>query len=439
MTTLFGSRYRFYITIVFLAFFSVFSAFIIFTTLPQNLPFFPDINNRPMFMVALYSNRVNFSEPFLFYINFSEHLSFNKINISKILHFNNSGINGSGIHETRSFRMNNTNYLVLGTYFPGEILILSGENQLDFEKLKTEYVEEIDSRVRAVDVGDVDDDGKKEIVVGTRPHGVLKIFELVNGKWEGYELDTLNETIHDLLIEDSDEDGVNEILITTSVTSEILQTMEINRIPPPKILKYEYDKSQNRWKKEVVKEFTEIFSTEKFSNEQYPIADPYKHARYIFVGDFDGDDSVELVVNVMPHTTNLMMFEWDGNGYSQVSIEQNINLNKDVIIADDIDYDNKKEIITATEYNDALLIYDFEEGEWKRTVIRKEDNEKIILLMVLNSTKGGHKNILYMTSSNSTTKIHILEYDPQKDIWESNQTDELNFTITHSWGIFPAF
>ncbi len=177
----------------------------------------------------------------------------------------------------------------------------------------------------------------------------------------------------------------------------------------------------------------------------------YEHARYLFFGDFHGDGAKEMVANI-PLNGSLTAFKLGSIGYSQEMIEDSLTLSSLLITAGDIDNDGKSEIITSTLTNDALLLYQWEEGEWKRKVLARDlidiDNgeRRIIAVAPLNSSEGGYKKILYATLYTSyagaeriqTTSFYVLEYEPLKDVWEKKHIEDLEFDIA-SWGIFPAF
>lgn len=371
----------------------------------------------------------------LFHINYSGNLLVNQINLNKVLSYNIKGI-----HETRSFCTNDKCYLVMATHNPGKLIILSSKGKFDFNNSKIELEEELDNRVRALDVNDVYGDGQKEIVVGTRPNGILKIYKLVDDKWEGYNLTMFNKSIHDVTIADTDGDGVNEIIATVGMTAE--KKDDYNQgSQKDEIVKFEF--KNNTWKKEVIQEFNAV---EMNGTKMQP------HARYLFVDDFDGNGIKDILTNVVaenlpdfsPVTSyGLENLQWNGTGYSNKIVEDSLKTSRDVFVFGDIDNDGKNELLTPTQSNDALLLYYFD-GKWKRSVLSRhlvdDENEGITSIAVLNSSAGVYKRILYTTSGTPTsgmayTYFYVLEHDSFTDDWKRMRLYELNVSY-YFWGAF---
>ncbi|MDP7196569.1 MAG: hypothetical protein QF864_10320, partial [SAR202 cluster bacterium] len=160
-----------------------------------------------------YNSSYNHSEPALIHINPNNDFSINIIDLKK---FN---LYYYGLHEVRPIMINNEHKIVLGTYTLNasykkpKLIILDKSN--GFDNLQMEFEEEIDDeRIRAVFVEDIDNDGEKEIVIGTRPNGILKYYKFANNQWTGFQLDFINATIHDILVEDINSNNRKEIITT---------------------------------------------------------------------------------------------------------------------------------------------------------------------------------------------------------------------------------
>jgi hypothetical protein len=365
-------------------------------------------------------------EPLLLFFD-PDKFSIDRVDLKKL-----PNINFELITEIRPFMINGKYKLAVGTRAPGKILIF-GDIDTSWNNLKIEFEEELeqDELLRTLYAGDIDNDGIEEIVVGTRPKGILKYYKYINNQWIGKTIDTINATIHDLVIADSDENSLNEIIITASLVKSQLS----KSVPPkftPEILKYEFNK--DKWNKKTISEFTE----EKI--RKGGIID-YARARYLFFENFDEDGKKEIVANMLKG--NLIEFKKQGNSYFQSIIENTMQLSKDVVAIGDIDDDGKSEIIATTKTTDTLLLYEYEKGKWTRSILAEDlidKNENIVAV-----TKVGYKKILYVVSDritpdgpNGTTHFYILEYQPQKNIWEKKSVAEQEIQVD-AWGIFPAF
>jgi len=418
-----------------------------FLTIAAIVFFFPSSKTAESYGILMFGHKqINFPGcytqdyvPVMFYINTYENFSINEIDLNKFLPSNiTKGL--SLIHEIRSFKINNKNYLLMG-FAPNKFMILSSENKLDFDKLKIELEDDLDTRLRAMDIGDVYGDGLKEIVVGTRPKGIVEIYKLVEGKWNGYQLTVLNETIHNLAIADTDGNGLNEIILTTSFT---LEYPESKRIEPGRIIKFEFNKSNKSWNESVVWEFEKTMVNSTLISQ---------HARYLFIDDFDQDGIKEIVANTKesPLTEqligprNLESFKWNGSGYSKTAIENRLQINPNAVTFGDMDNDGKNEILAFTQAGDALLSYKFKDGKWEKSILFREaanDKESVVSVKIINQSESGYKKIFYVTSPRpdlvfADTNLYVLAYNPSKAEWEKSKIDEIPAKI-YIWGIFSV-
>ena len=362
-----------------------------------------------------------------------------------------------GAVEAASFLLNGEERWAVSTRHPGAVLILKKTDLLR-NNLEVEFADVIDRIVRALFVGDITGDGREEIVVGTRPKGILKYYTFADGQWSGTTIDTLGGTIHDLLIADLNEDGINEILLTTHIP---LHEMGLETEIPtytPKILKYEFDREQNTWIRSVIAEYTalRLFSESQellFGHLNFNAY--YPHPRYLFLEDFYGDGSKEIVTNQRGGDNRyLLSLKRQETGYVELVVEDELLINRQVVAVGDITNNGRAEIIATTQSDDALLLYEYAQGKWKKTIIAKdltgeslpageardEQGEIVQFAYVLKSSKGGYKNIFYMVSGlkADAARFYLLSYNQKKDIWEKELVAELAMGI-QSWYITTAF
>jgi hypothetical protein len=402
-------------------------------------------------------------------------------------------INATGITETVPFLLNGEQKWAVTTHHPGKLLIMgiappeqeainsSQESETDAgfaashittnlssHGLQIEFEEEIDEFVLAVFVGDITGEGKEEIVVGTRPNGILKYYAFADGRWSGTTIDKLGigkfgAAINDLLIADLDENGLNEIVLTTHIPLHQFRE-EDTEFPPfdPKILQYKLDQELGTWSKNVIWSYT---ATEPLSWVQkllYPNVrtdEYYPYPRYLFFDNVDGDGEKEIVTNQLGIIQSIVLLKRQkikgrksAQSWRKEIIESELSLDPRVIAVGDITNDGKSDIIAPTKPNDALMLYK-QEVKWRRSIVDRDlvgedppptdeesGEERVQAVAIVNAPKGKYKKILYVVSSpkGKAARFYLLSYEIRKDAWEKELVAELPIGI-QAWHIGPAF
>ncbi len=130
------------------------------------------------------------------------------------------------------------------------------------------------SRIRDIEVGDVDGDGRRSIVVATHDQGVVAVARPVDGGgFEVEELDQEKDTfVHEIELGDMDDDGVSEIYATPSEPNRLDGSPQSG-----KVVRYTPSRKEGRT---IVADLGD------------------RHAKEILVTDVDGDGRDELYVVV---------------------------------------------------------------------------------------------------------------------------------------------
>ncbi len=216
-----------------------------------------------------------------------------------------------------------TNYVVVGTANPGEIMLYTKQSsQLQFIKkvdTKFQYVYTVrigdiyndgsqaiiagvsnsfyddnygcqiitydlnlkhlsvidtieDLRCKDLTIGDANNDGETDIILGTHGQGLIHMYSWINGAWKKEQIDKnfiaaidqeegtnhrvpneklpcseciIQSAVHIVKIVDLDEDGANEIIATISSPLELKDINEISFV-------VRYQKQGDIWKKEII-------------------------------------------------------------------------------------------------------------------------------------------------------------------------------------------
>ena len=188
------------------------------------------------------------------------------------------------------------------------------------------------SRMRDIEVGDIDGDGTRAIAVATHDQGVVAV---VRPEGEGYsveELDLEKDTfVHEVELGDVDGDGVMEVYATPSEPNKLDGSHQSGVV-----VRYVPSKGEGRV---VVADLGE------------------RHAKEILVHDIDGNGKDELYVIVegqkdpggrgLLHRTEIRRYEADTPPDEGVVIaELNDRLGR-FLTPSDLDGDGKKEIVAA--------------------------------------------------------------------------------------------
>ena len=217
-------------------------------------------------------------------------------------------------------------------------------NGLPNGKLVSETIWEKDfggkfSRMRDIELGDVDGDGTRAIVVATHDQGVVAVVRPQDGRYAVEELDHEKDTfVHEVELGDLDGDGVLEIYATPS---------EPNRLDGAEqeghVVRYVPAKKEGR---KVVADLGK------------------RHAKEILVHDIDGNGKDELYVIVegqkdaketgLLHRTEIWRYEADTPADKGVVIAEFEDRLGRFMTPSDLDGDGKQEIVAAL----------FQKGVW---------------------------------------------------------------------------
>jgi hypothetical protein len=191
------------------------------------------------------------------------------------------------------------------------------------------------SRIRDIEVGDIDGDGKNVIAVATHDQGVVAIIRPSDAAEGGYvveELDAEKDTfVHEIELGDVDGDGVIEIYATPSEPNRLDGSTQSGRV-----VRYTPAKGEGRV---VVADLGD------------------RHAKEILVDDLDGNGKDELYVIVegqknpegrgLLHRTEIWRFEADTPPDQGVVIAELDDRLGRFLTPSDLDGDGQKELVVA--------------------------------------------------------------------------------------------
>jgi hypothetical protein len=255
-------------------------------------------------------------------------------------------------------------------------------------------------RLRDVEQGDVDGDGKPELVIATHDQGVIAVVHPDDG-WRVEEVDRQPDTfVHEIEIGDVDGDGVAEFFATPSKPNKLDQEQ------PGEVRMYKH--GPNGWEKSIVDAPGDTHAKEilcadvdqdgiaelyvvwegaigeggklvrPVTIKQYRMHDgkwtssvvatiPDRQTRSLQAGDVNGDGKIDLVAGAM--SSGLWLIEQGAQGWTAKPIDtQSSGFEQPVDLAD-LDGDGKLEIYVASEDQAELRQYRWNGSDFEKTVI----------------------------------------------------------------------
>ncbi len=271
-------------------------------------------------------------------------------------------------------------------------------------------------RMRDIEIGDVDGDGKDEFVVVTHDSGVVAVIdpELADGTGKGVtEMDQEADTfVHEAEIGDLEGDGKLEFFVTPSERNKANQSqagaVAMYRYDGSKYVRTVIEDEPGTHAKEILatdidgdgkSEFFSVFEAETDANKQvvkpvtirqytlngsggFDKADIMtiddRQTRFLVHGDFDGDGRQELVAAAMKSGLWYLDSE-DGKTWTKTLIDDKSGGFEHACYVADLDEDGELELYVASDDQREVRVYTFDKAgkTWSKEVIGQLDPSTI--------------------------------------------------------------
>jgi hypothetical protein len=272
------------------------------------------------------------------------------------------------------------------------------------------------SRMRDLEVADVNGDGFTDIVVATHDQGVVAVlYGDTSGSFTAFELDAEPNTfVHEVEVGDLDGDGVLEIYATPSLPNKLDGTPQ-----PGFVTRYVPGIEEGRT---VVADLGD------------------RHAKEILVDDVDGDGTDELYVAVEAVAggrVEILRFDADTDPAEGMLITSLGDTLTRFLTAGDVDGDGIKEMVAAANKSGLWLLRpgDDPRAEWSIESIDRNSGG-FEHAAILTDLDGDGIDELYVANDDDgeINRYVWVDGEPQRELLYTHPEGLSGFT----WNIMPA-
>jgi hypothetical protein len=248
--------------------------------------------------------------------------------------------------------------------------------------LGTSIAPEIWSQINSVKIGDANNDGKMDVVLGPNDYQ-LQMYENKTGTWVNTTIAwNTDSDIYSIAIGDANNDGQKEVVTGATHGAENLLMYKntsgtwvktIINNTAWSIYSVAIGDANNDGKNEVVIGNDDYNTTRMYENKsggwvETNISSPGDEVDAIAVGDADNDGQNEVVVGVYSGTINLRMYKNTTGKWVETNISDGLHTVYSVTIGD-ANNDGSKEIVISGSSNtgNETRMYENKSGGWVET------------------------------------------------------------------------
>lgn len=223
------------------------------------------------------------------------------------------------------------------------------------------------NRIRDVEIGDVNGDGKDDIVMATHDSGVIAVGQWKDGKLEVTEMDKAPDTfVHEIEIGDIDGDGVSEFFATPSARNKASGESQ-----PGQVVMYKWDKAGATWNRSVVDEFVGSHAKEILAVK---LDDKAKASDFFAV--IEAEAVLEKGQAKVVHPVEIRHYTYDKKArtFTHTVAATLDDKQTRFLVPGDLDGDGKKELVAAAMKTGLWVLKDNGDGTWTTQNIERNSS-----------------------------------------------------------------
>ncbi|UCE36259.1 MAG: hypothetical protein JSW00_12060 [Thermoplasmata archaeon] len=260
-----------------------------------------------------------------------------------------------------------------------------------YEKIGNQWVEDIiddvgNTDVLTVAIGDADNDGFNEVVVGLVPGGAEELwaYKKDGGTWQKEGIDNQGVNVNSVAIGDADNDGKNEIIAGMDVVGD-------------EVMSYEKDGS---WS----------------SDHAIPIG---YNVYSVAIGDADNDGNNEIVLGLDSAATNFNI-----RAYENVSSAWEVDnistalVNVNSVAIGDADNDGNNDVVVGLDSTAGeVRVFRKLGGSWGIHPVLLPDVDTDVNSVAVGDVDNDASNEILIGMSSTDNEVRAFEYDSGGGIW----------------------
>jgi hypothetical protein len=254
-------------------------------------------------------------------------------------------------------------------------------------------IKDTTSSVTSVVIGDADNDGTNEVLVGLwSPNSEVRMYKKTGGVWSENIIISVSESVYSLAIGDCDNDAKNEVVIGMLSTTDEVRA-------------YEY--SGGIWVEDI-------------------IADTPSHVYSLAVGDGDGDGKNDVIIGLANSLNEVRSYTKSGGVWIE-NVVYDVPANVRSVDVGDADNDGKPEVVIGMDScTNEVRAYENVSGIWTEDIVADAPNNVYDIAIGDADNDGQNEVVSGLASSSNEIRayekigaswIEDLIFDTPNDVW----------------------